>query len=364
MKTFAARGQALGLILGVVILATGSVFLSPAPCLGAAVDLSPPLGDAAVDALSGEKTDDPLSRLRTQLERLCRDREGTVGIAVKHLETGREILINADEPFPMASVFKLPVLVELLAQVREGRLRLEDEVDLVPADLHIGSGVLVDLVAPGIRLSVRNLALLMMILSDNSAADLLLARVGAENVNNRLRALGIKDLSVSRSCQKLILDVYGLDYEAYKNRPAEEIEEVYEKLLRSDPEYAAGVRQAFSRQEEDRSTPRAMNALLERVFHKDVLDEASCALILDIMRRCQTGSSRIKGRLPQGTEVAHKTGTLGGSFNDCGIVFLPDGRGHVALSVLTKDFHRTRGADVEALISEAAKFVYDFFYFF
>ncbi|OGD27137.1 MAG: hypothetical protein A2Y56_14995, partial [Candidatus Aminicenantes bacterium RBG_13_63_10] len=320
--------------------------------------------DFPVAARSEEAPAEPLARLRAQLERLWRNRDGTAGIAVKHLESGRELLINADDLFPLASVFKLPVLVELMAQVREGRLSLEDEIDLVPADLHLGSGVLADLVAPGIRLSVRNLILLMMTVSDNSAADLLLAKVGVENVNRRLRGLGIEGISVSRSCQELILDVYGLDYETYKDNPAEEIEAVYEELLKKDPEFAAEARRSFSLQEEDRSAPRAMNVLLERVFRKNILDEASCQTILDIMAKCQTGAGRIKGRLPSGTEVAHKTGTLSGSFNDCGIIFLPDGRGHVALSIMTKDFHRMRSADIESLIAETAKFVYDFFYFF
>jgi len=311
-----------------------------------------------------EKKAGALERLKIQIERLWSNREGSAGIAVKHLESGRELLINAEEPFPMASVFKLPVLVELMAQVGEGRLSLEDQVDLEATDLHPGSGVLVDLVTPGIRLSVRNLALLMMTVSDNSAADLLLAKVGAENVNRRLRSLGIEDLSVERSCQRLILDVYGMDYETFKNKTAAEIEAFYEKLLETEPEFAAEVRRAFSLQKEDRSTPRAMNALLEKISNRDILDADACALILDIMRTCRTGSGRLKGRLPAGTEVAHKTGTLAGSLNDCGIVTLPDGRGHVALSVMTKDFHFTPGADVEFLIAETAKFVYDFFYFF
>ncbi|MBN2198395.1 MAG: serine hydrolase [Candidatus Aminicenantes bacterium] len=311
-----------------------------------------------------ERETETLARLKVQIERLWSNREGSAGIAVKHLESGRELLINAGEPFPMASIFKLPVLVELMAQVGEGRINMEDEINLAAEDLHLGSGVLVDLVAPGIRLSVRNLVLLMMTRSDNSAADLLLSKVGAENVNRRLMSLGIEDLSVERSCQRLILDVYGMDYETFKHKPASEIEAFYERLLEIEPEFTAEARRAFSLQKEDRSTPRAMNALLEKIFHRDILGADACDLILDIMRACRTGSGRLKGRLPAGTEVAHKTGTLAGSFNDCGIVTLPDGRGHVAISVMTKDFHFTPGADVEFLIAETARFIYDFFYFF
>ena len=151
------------------------------------------------------------------------DTEGEVGVAIKHVETGRELAVNGDTLFPMASAFKVPILVEVLYQVREGRFGLDDETRVEKTDQHMGSGMLSSLTAPGIVLSVRNLINLMMLISDNSATDLLLAKVGAERVNARLRSLGIEGMSVNRPCQKLIMDYLGMDYAKYGHLALDEI---------------------------------------------------------------------------------------------------------------------------------------------
>lgn len=303
-----------------------------------------------------------LDQLKKHIEAACADKTGKVGVAAKCLETGEELLINGDEPFPMASTFKLPVLVEVLAQAAEGKFSLDDEVAIFPPDQHLGSGILSALTAPGIKLSIRNVANLMMMISDNSAADILLAKVGPENVNKRLRQFGISGISVNRSCQKLILDLYGLDYEKYKSLSAEEIEGAYVNALKAQPQRSEDIRKNFSRDPQDQSTPRAMNALLEKIYKKEILDPASCDLALKIMFDCQTGTGRIKGLLPPGTAVAHKTGTIDGTANDVGLIVLPDGLGHVALSILSKDFTlETEG--IEKIIGEAARYVYDYFTF-
>jgi beta-lactamase class A len=321
---------------------------------------------ALILSLAGPLTAAPdggrLDELRKHIEAACADTDGRVGLAAKHLETGEELLVNGDEPFPMASTFKLPVLVEVLAQAAEGRFSLDDEVSIRPEDQHLGSGLLADLTAPGVRLSVRNVAMLMMLISDNSAADILLAKVGADNVNQRLRRFGIEGLTVNRSCQELILDTLGLDFEKYGRLSPAEIGAAVAKAERDKPGYLDEVRRNFSRDDKDRTTPRAMNALLEKIQKKEILDPASCDLVLDIMFKCQTGQGRIKGLLPPGTAVAHKTGTIGGTANDVGLIVLPDGLGHVALSILAKDFTRDT-SEVEKIISQCARYVYDYFTF-
>jgi beta-lactamase class A len=285
-----------------------------------------------------------LDRLRLQIERLIAGADGKVGVAVRHLESGQTVAVNGDLLFPMASTFKLPVLVELFFQAREGRLSLDDEISVQPADQHMGSGLIASLTAPGIRLTTRNMAQLMMMISDNSAADILLEKVGPTNVNARLKGLGIEGLSVNRTCQKLIADFLSL------RSAAETPEEIRAAVVK------------FGADPEDEASPAAMNALLEKIYKKEIIDPASCDLILQIMLKCETGQKRILGDLPQGTMVAHKTGTIAGTVNDCGIIYLPDGAGHVALSVLTKDFAGDT-ADVEEIIAGIARFVYDYFYF-
>jgi beta-lactamase class A len=103
-----------------------------------------------------------------------------------------------------------------------------------------------------------------------------------------------------------------------------------------------------------------MTRLLLRIWKRDVLTPESSRILLDMMYRCQTGKSRIKGLLPQGTDVAHKTGSLGGVANDIGFITLPGDAGHIAVSVFTKASHRPEEAS-ERAIAEIARTLYDYF---
>jgi beta-lactamase class A len=305
---------------------------------------------------------DRIDRLRRHIENVIRPADGEVGVAVRHLESGQALELNAGTAFPMASVFKLPVLVEVMAQVKEGKFSLDDEVDIEKPDQHLGSGILSSLTAPGIKLTVRNVVNLMMLLSDNSAADILLEKVGAENVNKRLMQYGIEGIAVNRSCQELIMDRIGLDYEKYKGKTLDEIVAAYQNIPERSPEDDRESIREFSLEMKDQSSPAAMNALLTKIWKKEILDPESCDLIISIMLNCQTGQGRIKGELPPGTAVAHKTGTIAGTVNDAGIIYLPDGQGHVALTVFSKNFS-DETEDVEKIIAEVARLVYDYFYF-
>jgi beta-lactamase class A len=303
-----------------------------------------------------------IERLKVQIEGVIQGVEEKVGVAIKHLESGEELYLNGDINFPMASVFKIPIFVEVMAQVKDGKLSLEEEIRIQKPDQHMGSGMLSDLDAPGIALSIRNLINLMMFISDNSATDILLTRVGAENVNARMRQLGITDITVNRTCQHLIMDYLGMDHAKYQGLSLHEVLTDYRMMREENPETVAKAKTNFSSILKDQSTPRAMNKLLELIFQRKIIDEASCDFIIEVMLECQTGRGRIKGDLPRGAKVAHKTGTIGGTVNDSGIIYLPDGMGHVAISLFTKDMDIDTG-DVEEIIAQISRFVYDYFYF-
>lgn len=303
-----------------------------------------------------------IERLRKQIDGVISRVQGEMGVAVKHLETGVGLAVNGEEYFPMASVFKVPVLVEVMAQVKEGRFTLDDEVSIQKTDQHMGSGYLSELDAPGIILSVRNLINFMMMISDNSATDVLLTKVGAENVTARLRSFGLEKITVNRTCQHLIMDAIGMDYEKYKNLPLDETIDAYRKERAENPQAFEQATKQFTQIVEDQSSPRAMNTLLELIFKKEILDEESCDFILNVMLKCQTGERRLKGDLPRYVRIAHKTGTIGGTVNNAGIIYLPDDLGHVAVTVFSKDTEEPT-EDVEDAIAQIARFVYDYFYF-
>jgi beta-lactamase class A len=293
---------------------------------------------------------------------LAKPSGGVVGATAIHLETGRRVALNGGDRFPMASTFKVPVAVQLLTRVDKGELKLDQMIEIKVSDLHPGSGTLADLFnKPGLSLSVRNLLELMLLISDNSATDVCLRLAGgADAVNARMRELGIEGISVNRSTAQLIADwigVTGLPSEESWN-PA-----MFSTLFAAvKPEEQSAAAKRFEADARDTSTPDGMAALLARIFRREVLKPDTGDLLLDIMRRCRTGDQRLKGILPALTEVAHKTGTIGGTTNDVGIMTLPDGAGHVAIAVFVKSSTNAVPAR-ERVIAEIARAVHDYYLF-
>jgi beta-lactamase class A len=109
---------------------------------------------------------------------------------------------------------------------------------------------------------------------------------------------------------------------------------------------------AFERGAQNGASPDAMAALLGRLFRGELLPRPRTEFILDAMRRCETGEKRLRAGLPKGTEVRHKTGTVGSCSNDVGIVTLPDGT-HLALAVFVRG--GARAASRDAAIAAVAR---------
>jgi beta-lactamase class A len=305
-----------------------------------------------------------LDRLRSRLEAVIPVAQGVVGISIKHLESGITLAINGDEPFPMASTFKLPVLVELHAVAQAGGLDWNQMVQVTSKDQHLGSGDLTPLYdPPGVAISMRNLANLMMMISDNSAADICLAKAGAAKVTARMKSWGIDGIRVDRSCQELILDYQGRDTARLKDLARDDLREA----LRRDasPQTIEGRFAADDRlaaDPRDTATPNAMVALLEKIWRGQAVGRSAGDALLELLKRCRTGENRLRGLLPPATVVAHKTGTIGGVVNDVGIVYLPSDAGHMAIAVMSK---RTRASleDVERTIAHIARYAHDYFLF-
>jgi beta-lactamase class A len=330
--------------------------------IAASLILSGVVSTSRSQANSLQPVESPLARLQREVARLAGGSGGVVGITAVHVETGRRISLNGSERFPMASTFKVPVAVQLLTRVDSGEISLGQMIELKANDLHPGSGTLADLFnKPGVALSVRNLLELMLLISDNSAADLCLRLAGGpEAVTARMHTLGIDGISVNRSTARLIADWVGVE-----KLPNEDswTPGLFGALFASvKPEDQKAAARRFDSDPRDTSTPDGMAALLLRIFQKSALKPESADLLLDIMKRCRTGETRLKGLLPAGTEVAHKTGTIGGSVNDVGIITLPDGAGHVIIASFIKSSDKEEAAR-ERVIAEIARAIHDFFLF-
>ena len=303
-----------------------------------------------------------LSALEDELARMAPAAQGTLGVTGVHLETGRRASVNRAVGFPMASSVKVAIAHRLLERVDRGELALDTMVAISPGDLHPGSGTLTSLFdEPGVALALRNYLELMLLISDNSATDVLLRLSGGPAaVTDSVRRLGIEGLRVDRSTLRLIADWLGVT----TIPESEQVSKTWfdDLVSKVDDEERRRRGALFDVDPRDTSTPDAMAALLEAVWKGTGLQPASRDLLVDIMRRCETGTSRLKGLLPPGTVVAHKTGTIGGTTNDVGIVYLPEGAGHVVVAAFVKE-SRAEVPERERVIAHAARAAYDFFLF-
>jgi len=275
--------------------------------------------------------------------------DGRLGVAVKHLGTGEAASLNGDEIFPTASVFKVPVIVELYRQVEGGTVSLDERVVLREADKVPGSGILKEL-SPGLALTLRDLVELMVILSDNTATDLVVEKVGMVNINATIRRLGLEKTGVVADCRDILFDLIGLGELADEEKTIGLFNERARSAAREGT-WSLGV------EENNVTTPKEMLRLLEMISEGEAASRESCDAILETMGRCQTGGYRIPKHLPQGAEVAHKTGSLPGIRNDAGIVAIPDGGGRYVISCFTKEAADNYAA--EEAVAWVSKEVYD-----
>lgn len=297
--------------------------------------------------------------LEAELARVAEPAGGVVGLAAWRLDgRGDKILVNADQPFPMASTFKVAVAGVILAKVDCGQLSLDQLVPVDPAMVVQSEGLAAIFRHPGVSVSVVNLLELMMTVSDNTATDVLTKLAGGPAaVTAWVRGQGVLGLRVDRDTAGIIRDFFGI-----RSGP---FPEALQAALKADPqleEKGDDISPAFDADPRDTSTPRAMAALLERIFGGQALKPASTTLLNEIMERNTTGKARIRGRLPAGTPVAEKTGTIGGSLNDVGLITLPGNRGRVVIAAFVKQSGKPFD-DRERAIADISRAVYDYYLF-
>ncbi len=208
---------------------------------------------------------------------VTRELDAVVGVYARNLVSGEEVAANADLRFPTASTIKTAVMVEAYHQAAEGKIRLDDSIPLTDADTVGGSGVLNGLRA-GLSLTVSDLIHLMIVVSDNTATNLLVNRLGTKQVDDRLAGYGLKETKIFRP--------------TFRDGRAD----VFPELER---EFGLGM-----------TTPREMGRLMSLIAEGRAGGAEASAAMLETLRR-QQDRSMIPRLLPQdgSIQVGNKTGT-------------------------------------------------------
>jgi beta-lactamase class A len=261
---------------------------------------------------------------------------GTLGFAAVHLESGWRTVYRAGQPFPMASVAKLPMAIAFLRAVDRGRFRLDSVVRMTGADHRPGASRVYHRAmrdSAGM-VSLHTLLQAMLVESDNTACDYILRIVGGPRVaDDLMKELGLGDIDVSSYEGELILKWAGID--PVTSDSAWTRERIYRKIEEAGRTAWEEAQARLIDDPHDAASPESLARLLAAVASRRILSPAMSDTLVAIMSRATTGRGRIAGGLPPGTRVAHKTGTIGSVANDAGIVFLPDG-GHLVIVALVK----------------------------
>jgi beta-lactamase class A len=242
--------------------------------------------------------------------------DGVLGVAILDLSSGRSFLLHEDEVFPQASSIKIAVLAELYHQADTGKLKLTDLYTVQASDVVPDSDVMGGLTTGVTRLTLRDLATMVIAVSDNSATNVLIDRVGMDNVNALMASLGLKQTRLRRKMMDL---------------------------------------KAAQEGRENISTPREMMTLFADLSGGKVV---SSDLTNDLFQLLSTHKeSFIPRELPDGLKIANKPGELEGVRNDSGVVFVQN-RPYV-ICVMTAYLRNER--DGEAAISKISEAAYHMF---
>ena len=257
----------------------------------------------------------------------------------------REVGIDPDELVVAASVFKVPVLLELTRRISDGEFDAQERV-VVPADRRTIGPTGISTMRDDVDLSLRDLALSMMCVSDNTATDVIMEMVGLDRINATLRSLGFEHTVLVDDCQGLIasmLEDLGLADTG--------------EVLAVEPENLARVR-VLQPAETNRTTPREMTRLLSMIWRDEAGPADACAEVRRIMA-LQVWPHRLTAGFPDGVAVAGKTGTLPSIRNEAGVVTYPDGRRYAVAVFLTEHTYEFRHPPGDAAIAAAARAAVD-----
>jgi beta-lactamase class A/beta-lactamase class A VEB len=282
--------------------------------------------------ISGIASAQPADTLLRKIERIVSSRNAVVGVAISGYNGEDTLSVNGYRNFPMQSVFKFHIALAVLSEIDKGRFSLNQKIKIGKEDL------LPEIFSPikekypdGTTLTISEILKYTIAESDGIGYDLLLKLIGGpQSVEDYFSKNNFKDLSVK----------------------------INEKVMQSN----------WDMQFLNWTTPKSANEILSEFYYnkQKLLSDNSYDFIWKLMKETETGKDRLKGQLPKGTIVAHKTGSSGvnedgltSAVNDIGIIFLPNGK-HFFISVFVTN-SKEKSAVNEKIIADIAKVTWDYF---
>ncbi len=294
--------------------------------------------------------------LEAQILSLEKQIHGRIGVAFRLLETGESAAVN-EARYPMASTYKVAIAGTVLAKIDRGEASLDQMITVTQRDVDQTGEVANRLIHPGVTLSVANLMELMLTQSNNTATDKMIALAGGPAaVTAWLKSIGVTGVRVDRSVNDL-LDSF---FHVPEGSPFTKV--MQDRGLSDEAVDAMSMapNPGFDDDPRDTAVPSAMVDLLAKELTTPLLKESSRVFLAGVMERCETGAGRLKGMLPAGTVIAHKTGTIARILNDVGMITLPEGRGPLLIAVYTKESDLPE-PNREHAIAEIARTAFDYF---
>jgi beta-lactamase class A len=336
--------------------------------------------------LAGPLLARPVPSLEKKVNALVAAHRGRMraGVAIVHLEGGESVYLDAHTRSPLASVFKLPILVELARRLEAGKLSLGQSLTLREDEKIIGSGRLRYRKA-GSKVTVREAIELMETISDNTATDILFNAIGLDSVDAMMHGLGFNETEIFLTNRAAWLISLGMGA-PFKGLSARGIAAKWLSMSVSERKRAAGQVIAENRSTslariqaaesasyarpyaddmylagvvDNLSSPSDLASLLVKLWKGELVNPKWTAYCVGVLGR-QKFNSRIPRYLPRGVRAFHKTGTIEGVVNDAGVIEIGP-HNHVVVVVLVHGMARGAEGQAEDLIGRIARAGYDAF---
>ncbi len=265
---------------------------------------------------SFSQTDLLKEKMTIKIKQIVEQADAVVGVAINDLRSGQQILINEDEIFPQASSIKIHILSEVYKQAAEEKFNLAD-IKQLPIFARVGgSGILSSLGEKSVSLSIRDYCVMMIVLSDNSATNLLINLVGMKNVNESLQKNG----ATKTKLQRVMMDI-----------------------------------QAAKEGRENISTPKDVMTILEKMFYGTLVNKQASDEMLSILKLDKDGA--LKSGIAPSVGIANKGGDVDGVRTDVGIIYLENNP--YSICVMTKMLQRNE--DGPKIITDISREAYNYF---